>query len=145
MELTIKERNVGASLKKLHADPKRRAFIAYRVSIWMMDNAHRKALAQRVKDITHYDYDVQPYTLEDLAADFREVPESDLREALIACGYMDSEARERCRNPHSNYTKNNGHLGAWRGAIRNRPLAKYLEWAMNGTKYHSPGKDASDE
>jgi len=53
-------------------------------------------LRSKVLDILHWDYDIKPYTLQDLLTMPRDPKPEVLMEALRECGYTDREALMRC-------------------------------------------------
>lgn len=53
-------------------------------------------LRSKVLDILHWDYDIKPYTLQDLLTMPRDPKPEVLMEALRECGYTEREALMRC-------------------------------------------------
>lgn len=67
-----------------------------RMSTQWLESHPTSNLRSKVLDILHWDYDVKPYTLDDLLKMPRDPKPEVLMEALRECGYTEREALMRC-------------------------------------------------
>lgn len=63
---------------------------------WLRRQDPKSAIYRKVHDILHWDYNIQPYTIDDLLAPTFEPDPKEVQDALIQCGYNQDEALMRC-------------------------------------------------